>query len=317
MRCIICGKEKEPSKEHIISESFGNKSLCTYMVCEQCNKTLGQNVDVKLTDMFFNKILRSENGVTGKKGKRPKILPAVATGDDGKKYDLKGDTPKLIPNVVPDTEDPTHIRIEAANVEEAMQVARVYLGKHHFENVEEIITNAEKGEIQYSRPAFKIPITINFNWMSLAVCKIAYEYACEKIGDDYYDDPIAVIIRAELQKALQYKRASEIPEDMGKTITPYVHFSSPEMTAFFHQIIGVDTIASGIFKHMIILMPDAEGKLICLISLLMNDACTYVVMLSENAGKYLSVSESREDFIKDIRSCIGTIVLQSGELFSI
>ena len=45
MKCMFCGRNKEPSKEHIIPEALGNKDFVTYKVCKSCSNKLDTSVD--------------------------------------------------------------------------------------------------------------------------------------------------------------------------------------------------------------------------------------------------------------------------------
>lgn len=67
MKCIICGKEKEPSKEHIIPEALGNNKFCTQNVCADCNNRMGANIDSYITEHPLIKFIRKSQNITGKK----------------------------------------------------------------------------------------------------------------------------------------------------------------------------------------------------------------------------------------------------------
>lgn len=70
MKCIICKEEREPSVEHVFPESIGG-SYEIRTVCKDCNDKLGREVDCKLTDHLYVKIVRNNLRLMGKKSRMP------------------------------------------------------------------------------------------------------------------------------------------------------------------------------------------------------------------------------------------------------
>ena len=73
MKCIICKEEKSRdkfSREHVFPESIGGP-LEIDSVCRDCNIMLGHEVDSKMTNHLFIKMIRYEMGLIGKTGKLP------------------------------------------------------------------------------------------------------------------------------------------------------------------------------------------------------------------------------------------------------
>jgi hypothetical protein len=73
MKCIICKEEKSRDKfssEHVFPESIGG-SFKINSVCKDCNSKLGEEVDSKLGNHLFVKMIRYELGLAGKKGIMP------------------------------------------------------------------------------------------------------------------------------------------------------------------------------------------------------------------------------------------------------
>lgn len=89
MRCIICGQDREGSKEHIIPEALGNKNFITRQVCTECNNLLGTYVDNGITDDFVVKLIRLQENIRGKGGKAVKTFPSKIKGDDDRLYDFE------------------------------------------------------------------------------------------------------------------------------------------------------------------------------------------------------------------------------------
>lgn len=73
MKCIFCKKEilrNQFSTEHVFPESIGG-SFKINSVCKDCNSKLGEEVDSKLGNHLFVKMIRYELGLAGKKGIMP------------------------------------------------------------------------------------------------------------------------------------------------------------------------------------------------------------------------------------------------------
>lgn len=83
MKCIICGKERETSLEHIVGESLGNKKFTTNKLCKECNNLLGTKIDSYFTDHILVKMIREVEGIKSKKGRHVHALTGNILSEDG------------------------------------------------------------------------------------------------------------------------------------------------------------------------------------------------------------------------------------------
>lgn len=286
MRCIICNLEKEKSKEHIIPEAMGNSKLITYKVCEKCNNLLGSKVDSYLTNYIVNKIIRKSLGLMGKDEKAIKIFPSTLIDAHGEKYLMEEDFPKKsakveIKNGI--------LRIEAASLEEGLSIAEKRLkrmGKSEKE-IEEMLGTYKLGKKQEEQPAFEIPADINKARYLLAGIKIAYEYTCELLGDEYLEDEIAKIFREELYKAsIADKKSIEGCIDYNR-IRQYASLPIEPTIELKNKIKPMLDLLQPKARHVIILHDSADHKMICEVFLCFMDFMSFTICVSEDAAKYL------------------------------
>jgi hypothetical protein len=214
MKCIFCKKERkedEFSSEHVFPESIGG-SLQINTVCRACNSILGSDVDSKLTDHFFVKLIRYELGLTGKKGRIPLPFkqgelvrgPGDSQGPiravfrhDGKDRDLRG-------RVLPKQFDP---KITGRGMEQHKFVASPEDAHHLVAMVQSFLkkqglTELSKDEIlaqcklvEADPNLVEADVEIDTLRYKRAVAKIAYELAYQWLGVDYVEDPVAEKLR--------------------------------------------------------------------------------------------------------------------------
>ena len=286
MRCIICGKETEESKEHIIPEAMGNTKFVTKMVCNVCNNKLGANVDNYLTDYIIVKMMRKSMEITGKEDKQVKIFPSYLQGSDGKKYTFENDTPKLVPIA---KEKDSVLRIEAQSIDEAMNLARKKLLRNGIteEKVEQILSEVIKFEGEESNPPeFCLTADIDKSKYLLSAIKIAYEYGYEELGEKYYDDKIAIILRNQLYNAVQSDKKSVSNNIDYEIIRKHAHVMDIITLNMKNIIEPVIHTMKPPARHVVILSVDMDNKIVCNIILLNSNITTFTVLLSENARKY-------------------------------
>lgn len=292
--CIICGNPFDdktvPSKEHIIPEALGNEKLVTYCVCEKCNNELGSNVDSYLTDYILVKMLRKEKL---EKDKDLQIFDSDLTDDKGNKYRIRDDGPEIFPKIDVDKQN-GHIHMEVASVEEGIKEARRILKKRFkLDNVQidEIINDPERfirGETQYIVPGtFKQDADIDQARFRLAVIKIAYEYAVEKMGVSYTSDPDAAVLRAYLKAGRNGKK--DFGEKDYKDISERCHLNDS-----FTEVIGTvfNSIPDKLVSYTVWLVKDRGNQLVCGIRILNSDFLTFSVFLSKNAENYMKKRKS-------------------------
>ncbi len=282
MKCIICKEEKGESKEHIIPEALGNKTLVTKRVCKECNNKLGSNVDDCLVNNFYTKIVRINFNLTGKNGKLPRLFNGTEVdGNTNSKFSLKNDIPKLLPAV--NKEEDGNIRVTASNLEEAMDCLKKYLWRNGFgeSQIERICESAQIVERKLEPPIFRAKKT-EYNKLKLAAIKIAYEYAFHILGEKYLDDEIAILFSNELFKATKEKKGEVVPSD---ELMKFVTFPNEVDRKRFE---GIRNSLS--FKPMGILNIInlwCDGNIIyCDLNLCRTDICSFVVKVSENANSY-------------------------------
>ena len=285
MKCIICGQEKDSTIEHIIPESIGNREFITHKVCKECNSGLGRNIDGYVLNSFPVKLMRKNMGLTGKKGGNINIFPNMLKDDNGNKYLVRDDKPLKAPKI---ESDERKIHIEASTEEEALSLARKILKRQRVsdEKIEEIINTRSAQKKVLESPTFPIDIDIDLSIFMLFGIKIAYEYACEILGDLYWNDPIAKTLRTELQKgAMINKTKLELDFDL---IRKHVNICDPISKKINDYINIMKNECKLPIRHICMLHPDAEGKLICQIILLNNELLTFTVLISEDISKYKS-----------------------------
>lgn len=292
--CIICGNPFDdktvPSKEHIIPEALGNEKLVTYCVCEKCNNELGSNVDSYLTDYILVKMLRKEKL---EKDKDLQIFDSDLTDDKGNKYRIRDDGPEIFPKIDVDKQN-GHIHMEVASVEEGIKEARRILKKRFkLDNVQidEIINDPERfirGETQYTKAGvFKQDATMDQARFRLAVIKIAYEYAVERLGVGYASDPDAAVLRAYLKAGRDGKKnfSENDYKDISERCHPTDGFTEVIRTAFNY-------IPDKLVSYTVLLVKDKGNQLVCGIRILNSDFLTFSVFLSKNAENYMKKRKS-------------------------
>lgn len=306
--CIICGASfnniVKPSKEHIIPEALGNEKLITYCVCEKCNNELGSNVDSYLTDYVLVKIIRRDNL---EKDKDLQIFDSAMTDDKGDKYRITDQGPEIFPDVDIDKEKQS-VHMKVASLEEGKRVAKEILKsrfKKSADEIEEILSDPSrfiKGETQYAKAGvFKQDAKLNLARFKLAIIKIAYEYAVEKLGESYTTDESASILRAYLKAGREGKK--KFTDDEYKIISERCHCvdSFTEITEKtaeeYRNLTGGRKI-----KYMVYISRDKGNNLICGIRILDTSFLTFTVYLSNDANNYLNGGEGYMALVLDDNS---------------
>lgn len=303
--CIICGKTFDdlntvPSLEHIIPEALGNDKITINCVCKSCNNLLGTRVDAYLLDHILVKYIRKE-----KLEKDKDIMlfdPVLQEKDTGKKYLVFNDHVEGISQVIESEEienNGLHLRIDAKSLKDGIAIAKKRIKRERpewaTENIEKMI-NREGSIIQretvFTRPILEQPIEINKpRWMMEAI-KIAYEYTYNRFGTEYLGDEIAQMFRTYLYVAtLGKKEYSDLEYNQ---LRKYCNLQDVKVLGQIKQLMK--------FRHIIVLCPDLENKLICNIRILNEDLLSFTVLLSMNATHY----------IRNEGVC-GTMILENGE----
>lgn len=284
MRCIICGLEKEASKEHIIPEAMGNKKFVTYKVCQECNNKLGTNVDNYLTDYIITKMIRKDLGVLGKEEKEIKIFPSSASDINGENFVFRNDVPSITPKV--EMKDNV-LHIEAETFKEAYKLVQKKLERCGYTNekIKEILKNSKENAVK-RQPVFQISADIDVRRYLLAGIKIAYEFACEVLDDIYFDDYIAKIFRKELYKAVNSNRNTLSTSVDYCTIKKYAAVIPKEAIEIKEKVKHHMNDLTPPGRHMCLLHSSVDNKLICQVILFLENIMSFTVILSKDAAKY-------------------------------
>lgn len=285
MRCIICGLEKEASKEHIIPEAMGNKKFVTYKVCQDCNNKLGAKVDNYLIDHLLVKMMRKNQRLLGKEEKEIKIFPSVLLDNNGEKFVFKSDIPAK-PSKTELHEGILHI--EADTIEEALELGRKKLVRVGFssEEIDKFLETYQVREIRRYLPTFHLKVEFNLSRYLLGGVKIAYEFACNILNDSYLNDEIAIKLRE-----LLYKAANSDVKKLSSTIDhsvlkQYASLLQEEARELLNRIKPLLNDLDSPVRHVCILHDSADNKLVCEVILLLENTVSFTILVSKNAIKY-------------------------------
>lgn len=210
VRCIFC-KTTNPAggftAEHVFPGAVGG-TLVIYSVCKSCNDVLGHSVDVKITDHALIAMKRMQLGLAGKTGKVPNPLKAGTLASDPEQKLLfrtdptkPGGTdiylqPLLKRTMTGPKEGQITVRIDARDADRLGDMVNTSLRRAgaRLLSTEEI--DALKREVvQTDTPVVNVPFAIDLSRYRQGLMKIVYELACQWLGDDYVNDPMATLLR--------------------------------------------------------------------------------------------------------------------------
>lgn len=285
MRCIICGLDREPSKEHIIPEALGNKEFITDAVCIECNTKLGANVDNYLTDYIIIKIIRKSLGLTGKKDKEVKIFPATAQDKKGNRYVFRNDEPIITPQV---SLSDGILHIEADSIESGTKIAKVKLEKLGMNEceIERIMKTMTVGERQNERPEFLLPTDLNQGRYLLSGIKIAYEYANKRLGNIYFEDGTAKELRKILKDVIDSRK--EVLDDVVdySNIRKYASILQTSSKKIKDKVYPLIKNMTPPARHLCLLHGSKMKEIICDVFLFMEDITSFTVLVSKDSSLY-------------------------------
>lgn len=282
VKCIICGRLKERSLEHIIPKALGNEALKIYDICRDCNSKLGDNVDVYLTNNFFIEMIRQKLRIPGQSGKTPNPFKD-GVDENGNLVRVDQD---FKPHIVPkSTLDGNKLHIVGESKEQVIEMGLKKLKriKATDSKIQEFLNATNNAPVHESAPKLSYEVEIDIQKLYLAVLKIAYEYAYLKLGKSYYEDPTAEKIRSILYEAVngkfdkQYEKISFAPQFITDRIK----------------------LLSNIQGHLIIMSPDKGKQLVVNVILFMSEAFSFSVCVSDNAILYQELF-TRNPMIADI-----------------
>ena len=151
---------------------------------------------------------------------------------------------------------------------------------------------------------FSKKFPLDFARFRLAAINIAYEFAVEKLGKAYTVDEDAPILRAYLKAGRDGKR--EFSEIEAKDICQRCHMTDSFTDTIKNILQKFEQESNGRkINYFLYILRDQENKLICCIRVLDKNFLAFTVLLSKDASKYLSESNSGY--------C--AIILDDGEFF--
>ncbi|MBQ7474604.1 MAG: HNH endonuclease [Clostridia bacterium] len=281
-RCIICGKSSADlgdvnplTEEHIIPKAPGNNSLKCCFLCKTCNSRLGDTIDAAFINSFDIKLIRNQLGIKGRNG----IPNPFAKGKDSNGNDIYVDI-KMQPKMVSHVEKTSNgVRIHASSIEEAKKIAKTIMVRHGMnkDTIDEQLRLIETIEKKQYKPEISYDIAFDPQNRFLAILKIAYEYACFKLGDNYFNDTRANEIREILFNEIDHCIVDEKNKKFGVCFAPE---ELRQLLGAFHKICEA--------HHLMIIQNDAFNRLIAIVSLFGRFEYTYVVLLSNDASDSFS-----------------------------
>ncbi len=292
-KCIICGKnsvdlgDNNPlTEEHIIPKALGNNSLKCCFLCKTCNSRLGDTIDATFINSFDIQLIRRQLGIKGRNG----IPNPFAKGKDSNGHDIRVDE-KMQPSIVSCVEKTGNgVRIHANSKEEAKEIAKKIMLRKGTDkdNIDKELQLIEAKEPTQYRPEICYNIEIDYRNRLLAILKIAYEYACFKLGDYYFNDVRANEIRTILKSEMDQDVDTNNDLDFGVS---YIPEECRQILDFLHR--------TNPAHHLMIIQNDALNRLIATVSLFGLFEYSFVVLLSNDASEYQSkISEDLTDIVR-------------------
>ena len=278
-RCILCGKtDVELTEEHIIPRALGNESLKEYCLCKKCNSDLGNSVDSGFVNSFDIQIVRFSLGINGRNGVPNPF--EKAKDDEGNLVKVGED---LKPTIVPCIEHLENTeRIHAPNKEQAIKMTKKTMERKGLpqERIDEQVTKIENMQPKVEQRTLNYEFSINLVNRAIAVLKIAYEYACLKLDESYFEDKRAKEIRDILSAAINNKVDESTLDKIG--VVNYTGDTS-----------HLEQIRKEYLCHFLMFAQNEENCLLLVVSLFCDPFYSYVVVVSNDAQNY-SYSEFPE-----------------------
>lgn len=274
IKCIICGKYAPGTEEHIVPKSMGNSTLKTWSVCKLCNSNLGTYVDNYLVNHIITKIVRNRLGLKGQSGKIPNPFEKGVDENGRIIYTDENFKPQIAPFL---EENDNRIHVSAPTKDSAKQMVLKKLERLGVADAEiqKVLKNIDKVQPNLFRPQIEYDCTIDFNKIHLAFIKIAYEYACLKLGDEYcWRDSDAKTIREILTGAI----------GGNLNITHNLIAKMPnEILQLIQKIPNSDN------THFVYIHEDCLKRILVHISLFSNPLFSFTVCVSKNSKKFSKI----------------------------
>jgi hypothetical protein len=273
--CIICQSASRGSKEHIIPESLGNRSLITYALCESCNKSSGEKIDDYVNQMGLINLYREILRIGGKNGHIPTVL---SQGKDALNRRVSFNLSKGFHWAPFLCEVDNGLLVCHNSEQEALEALRKRLARDGFSEDEIATIKKETKLVPPSRylciGGVKFDVKLDHQNSFLLILKIAYEYAYLKLGDQYLNDTIGNDIRKCIFTSLSNK-------DHGNIESCYIRKSD-----FLDEFLESLTTDEDHRGHLLAMFKTIDNALILYVSLFMCPELSYEVLLSKEATQY-------------------------------
>jgi hypothetical protein len=205
--CIICRELRSHfNDEHVIPDSIGGH-YHIYTVCTNCNSKMGLAIDSTLSNHKFIEFYRHQNNIRGKSGSIPNPFQGTQSLKDDPEQKVRTDTdangrliPKLLPKIVISKNnnelESFSVTIDGRDTKELDRIVDSVLARNGIDrNLIETSTSQEE-----IRPIIQGRFKVDTHRFKMAMLKIAYEFAVDKIPE-YFEDEQARVISDVLLKA--------------------------------------------------------------------------------------------------------------------
>lgn len=205
--CIICRELKSDfNDEHVIPDSLGGY-YHIYMVCTSCNSKMGLLIDSALTNHKFIEFHRHLNSIKGKSGNIPNPFQGTQSLKDDPNQKVRTDIGvngqlilKLLPKITLSKNDNAlesfSITLDGKDKKDLDKIVSSILARNGISRRQiEVSTSQEE-----FRPVIQGEFKVDMHRFKMAILKIAYEFAVDKIPR-YFEDKQAKVIADVLLKA--------------------------------------------------------------------------------------------------------------------
>ena len=190
--CYICKRIltiEIQSIEHIIPNSLGGKLKSKKLLCIECNKNLGEEIDAELGSQlnpFMNLFMLDRE--------RGKYSPIKGSTEDGEEFILDGIDIKSQPKI---KFSDNHVSFSGNNEKDVKTYFKGLLKKHPNLNIEEIINTANKGKYYLNKP-IKINMAFGGQVFFRAIAKIFVNFYLFRDGDQTYIQDVISYVKGDL-----------------------------------------------------------------------------------------------------------------------
>lgn len=212
-RCIICNEViSKKSIEHIIPDAIGGTWTMT-LVCEACNKVLGNRVDYPLVSNSLIMCLRMRFHVKNRDGKEIDPFRSFKFSDlegnetiikkkrDGKTQAYYDGTQKPSVAIEEKQDGGLSVKFTGSDMESILTKAKREAGRLEIYGKDGIIAQAilDNTKLETGYTFARTPIEINYEAYAPCIVKIAYESAVFQLGEEYLNDSIGKALQEYLQ----------------------------------------------------------------------------------------------------------------------